>query len=185
MLIYIHGFNSSSRSSKGQQLRKYFQSIGQAADLVCPDLPHRPAAAMTLLESLISGQDPETIKLVGSSLGGWYATVLAERLGVRAALVNPAVRPHLTLVAALGEQTNFSTGERYLFTETHLQELAALDLSQIQHPERLLVLLETGDEVLDYRVAQAYYGACRQVIVPGGDHGFRSFAEHIPEIMRF
>ena len=166
-------------------LGQYFQQIGRPDEFKCPDLPHRPAAAMGMLESLLEGHAPEAVKLVGSSLGGWYATVLAERLGVRAVLVNPAVHPAGLLASAVGEHTHYSTGERYQFTAMHVQELADMELTAITHPERLMVLLETGDEVLDYRTAQTFYRSCRQVVVQGGNHSFNSFAAHIPEIIAF
>ncbi len=185
MLVYIHGFNSSGRSAKGRMLVDYFAAADRLGEVWCPDLPHRPAQAMAMLEERLAHHAPADIRLVGSSLGGFYATVLAERMGVRAALVNPAVHPARLLEAALGEQQNYHSGERYAFTRDHLRELAALEPSPLQHPERLLLLVETGDEVLDYREALAYYDACRQIVVPGGDHGFRSFARYIPEIMTF
>ncbi len=185
MLVYLHGFNSSSQSAKGRLLTAHFVEAGRVEALWCPDLPDRPARAIAMVEAFIAGHDPEDICLVGSSLGGFYATVLAERTGVRAVLVNPAVRPHRLLGPALGKQTNFHTGKCYLFTQDHLQELAAMVPETLGRPERLLLMVETGDEVLDYRDAVAYYSACRQIVVPGGDHGFQSFARYIPEILSF
>ncbi len=185
VLIYLHGFNSSSRSRKAQQLRAWFDDQGRSGDLLCPDLPHRPATAIAMIETLLANHAPEKVTVVGSSLGGWYATVLSARLGVRAVLINPAVRPHLLMQSALGMQIHYRTGEQYEFTPRHLQELADLDLPSVVQPERMLLLVETGDEALDYLDALAYYGGCRQIVVPGGDHGFRSFAEYIPEIVAF
>lgn len=183
MLIYVHGFNSGSASSKARELQGYFTRLGQPQAFLCPDLPHRPAQAIELLSDLL--QKHHDAKLVGSSLGGFYATWLAERFGVKAALVNPAVHAHLLLAGEIGEHKNYSSGEIYQFTQQHLDELAALDLPQVKHPENLLLLVETGDEVLDYRDAVAYYADSRQIVVPGGDHGFQSFTQYIPTILAF
>ena len=183
MLIYVHGFNSGSASSKARQLQVYFASIGQPQEYLCPDLPHHPAQAIALLSELI--QKHNEVKLVGSSLGGFYATWLADKFGIKAVLVNPAVHAHLLLAGELGEQKNYSSGEIYQFTQQHLDELAALDLPQVKHPQNLLLMVETGDEVLDYRDAVAYYADSRQIVEPGGDHGFRSFTQYIPTILSF
>lgn len=189
VLIYLHGFNSSSRSVKAQQLRQHFQQAGRESEFLCPDLPHRPAQAIQLLDDmldeLLAQHDQQEVLLMGSSLGGWYATVLAERHNVRAVLLNPAVRPHRLLEVALGEQTNYSNGQRYTFTREHLDELVALDLTALQHPERLLVLLETGDQTLDYREAERFYAASRRIIEPGGNHACQSFLTHLPTLLSF
>lgn len=140
---------------------------------------------MSLLTQLIQQHAPNTVKLVGSSLGGWYATVLAERYAVRSILINPAVRPHRLLSAAVGEHINYSTGERYQFTTTHVKELVDLDLTTLQHPERIKVFVETGDELLDYHEALTFYRDTHPVVIQGGNHGFVSFITHIPEIMAF
>jgi predicted esterase YcpF (UPF0227 family) len=114
-----------------------------------------------------------------------YATYLAEKHGWKAVLVNPAVHVHELLRVALGEQTNWYTGEKWVLTEAHLAELAALDVARITQPERYLLLLQTGDEVLDYRTAQAYYTGARQIVEPGGDHGFAGFERHFQTILDF
>ena len=170
MLIYIHGLNSSSRSSKAGLLRERMTALGRAADYACPDLPHRPQRAFEMLEALITGgRGP--VALVGSSLGGYYATCLAERHGVRAVLVNPAVQPYEGLRALLGPQQNFHTGERYELTQAHLDELADMEVATITRPERYLLMVQTGDEVLDYRQAVERYRGCRQRVIEGGDLG--------------
>ncbi|MHB1676444.1 MAG: YqiA/YcfP family alpha/beta fold hydrolase [Sulfuriferula sp.] len=187
MLIYVHGFNSSQASTKAKQIQAYFTHIGNPDAVVCPSLPHRPAQAIDLLTGLIRKhmQAHETVKLVGSSLGGFYATWLAQQFGVRAVLINPAVHAPRLLASALGDHTNYSSGEVYRFTQQHLAELAELDLPVINDPENLLLMVETGDEALDYTAAVAYYAGSRQVIVPGGNHGFSSFVQHIPTILAF
>ena len=185
MLIYVHGFNSSGRSSKAGQLGDWLARHARDETFLAPDLPHRPVEALALLDSIITSQPTEQVRLVGSSLGGFYATVLSERLGVKSALINPAVHPHILLEAALGPQKFWHSSQTYEFTRQHLAELAAAEPTALQHPERLFLLVETGDEVLDYRDAVAYYSGCRQKVIEGGDHSFRSFAGVIPDILAF
>jgi predicted esterase YcpF (UPF0227 family) len=127
--------------------------------------------------------EPDTC-LVGSSLGGFYATWLAEKHGLKAVLINPAIEPQVGLRAYLGPQQNLYTGERYVLTEAHLQEWQAIRVPRIT-PSRYLLLVETGDEVLDYRKAVDRYGGCEQVVVQGGDHSLQSFPQHLPRLLRF
>jgi predicted esterase YcpF (UPF0227 family) len=185
MILYIHGFNSSSGSSKARQLLAWLSVQGRGNEFVCPDLPHQPAKAVALLEEILAGsRDP--VRLIGSSLGGFYAMVLAARhSSVKAALLNPAVHPQLLLRDALGPNRNYYTEETYDFTESHLDELGSLDLPAPAHSANLLLLVETGDSVLDYRDAVNYYRECHQMIFQGGDHGFTRFADVLPFIDRF
>jgi hypothetical protein len=185
MLIYIHGFNSSSQSGKARELQAYLAERGLAGDYVCPDLPHRPSEAIALLEKLIA-QSKTPVKLMGSSLGGFYATWLAERHGLKAVQINPCVACDEKLADEVGRtQKSWHSGETYAFTAQHLAELQALKVPAITKPERYLLLVETGDEVLDYREAVAYFAGARQVVLEGGDHGFSHFAEYIPTILEF
>ena len=122
------------------------------------------------------------LTFVGSSLGGFYATVMAERLGCRAALLNPAVHPHTHFARYLGPQKNLYTGEAFELTQAHIDDLRAMDPASITRPERYWLFVETGDEVLDYREAVAYYEGALHTVVRGGDHSLTSFPEVIPEI---
>jgi len=184
VIIYLHGFNSSPRSGKAQQLKRYLDERGKAGEFVCPQLSHRPDLAVAAVEAEISRQPEKKITLVGSSLGGFYATWLAEKHGLRAVLINPAVDPHVGLRAYLGPQQAFHGGESYELTEEHLQQWKEFFVTRV-HPERYLLLVETGDEVLDYRAAVRKYKGAKQVVVQGGDHSLASFPEQIPLIMEF
>jgi predicted esterase YcpF (UPF0227 family) len=126
----------------------------------------------------------ERIGLVGSSLGGFYATYLSEKHGCPAVLINPAIDPQVGLRAYLGPQTNLYTGERYDFSAEHLRELEGLWRERVT-PERYLLLVETGDEVLDYRKAVARYAGARQIVIAGGDHSLKSFPAHLERILAF
>ena len=184
VLIYIHGFNSSALSYKAGLLREHMIRLGHAAQYACPELSHRPAQAMAQLRDLLAPHDARTVTLVGSSLGGYYATWLVENLGARAVLVNPAVRPYDLLAAQVGPQKNLYTGAEYEFTAAHLAELRALETERIT-PAGYLLVTATGDEVLDYRDGVRRYAGCEQIVVAGGDHGFRGFADYLDPVIAF
>jgi hypothetical protein len=184
MIVYLHGFNSSPASGKARQLREHMASLGRAADYVCPALPNSPREAIAHVEAEL-GQRRGPVTLVGSSLGGFYATHLAEKHGWKAVLVNPAIHAHKLLRSALGPQTHWHSGEKWELTEAHLDELAAMDRDAITQPQRYLLLAQTGDEVLDYRDAVAYYAGATQIIEEGGDHGFAGFERHFQTILDF
>ena len=185
MIVYLHGFNSSPASGKAKQLGEYMAGIGRLADYYCPALPNSPREAIAKVESTLARNGAGAVTLVGSSLGGFYATHLAEKHGWKAVLVNPAVHAHKLLRDALGPQTNWHTAEKWELTDVHLAELAALDVERITRPARYLLLAQTGDTVLDYRDAVAYYAGARQIIEEGGDHGFAGFERHFPTILDF
>jgi uncharacterized protein len=184
MLIYLHGFNSSPRSHKALYLRQVLEERGLGDRIACPALAHRPEEALAAAERELAPHRRESVTLVGSSLGGFYATCLAERLGVRAVLINPAIEPHVGLRARLGPQQNLYSGERYELTEEHLSEWRRQHVAEL-HPERYLLLVETGDEVLDYRAAVKRYRGARQVVVQGGDHTLASFPAQVSLILEF
>ena len=186
MLIYIHGFNSSPASHKSRLLQRRMEGIGRGKEFVCPALPDRPAQAIDLLEAELRKPYPAPVTLVGSSLGGYYATYLAEQFSaLRAVLVNPAVRPYAGLQAYLGPQKNLYTGELYELTMQHLEELLALDVDRPARLDRYYLMVTTGDEVLDYREAVRKYPGAKQLIVQGSDHGFADFGDHLDSVLEF
>jgi len=184
MLIYLHGFNSSPASHKAQVLKNYMEGRGLGAHYACPALPDTPGEAVRTIERAIAGRDPRTLTFLGSSLGGYYATWFVEQRGGRAVLVNPAITPHIGLEAYLGTQKNLHTGEPYELTRAHLEGWRALFMERVD-PERYLLLLETGDEVLDWREAARKYEGARAVIRDGGDHSLQAFPQHIERILAF
>jgi predicted esterase YcpF (UPF0227 family) len=181
VIVYLHGFNSSPQSHKAQVLGRYMAEHGMGDAYACPALPPLAGDAIRLVEKLVAGN---TVCYVGSSLGGFYATYLAEKHDARAVLINPAIDPHTGLRAYLGAQKNLHTGEAYELTEAHLKEWERLYVPRIT-PGRYLLLVETGDEVLDYRHAVARYAGAEQRVVPGGDHSLQSFPEHLARILEF
>jgi hypothetical protein len=150
-----------------------------------PALDARPAQAISQVLWQCLGKAPETLTLVGSSLGGFYATVAAERLGCRAVLLNPVVRAHMALASRLGPQENLCTGEKFEFTRAHLDELRALSVAAITRPERYWLIAEKGDELLDWREMAAFFAGGRQTIAEGGSHALDSFAERLEGIAAF
>ncbi|HWH46974.1 MAG TPA: YqiA/YcfP family alpha/beta fold hydrolase [Burkholderiales bacterium] len=185
MIVYIHGFNSSPASHKANQLRERLAELGRGAEFVCPELPHVPKQAMALLEREIARMAAHEVTLVGSSLGGFYATSLTEKTGARSVLVNPAITPQSGLRAYLGHQKNLHSGEEYVLTEEHLAQLADLQVRKPARLDRYLLMHTTGDELLDWRIAIEHFRGCRQVIVQGSDHGFAEFGDYLDLVLEF
>jgi len=184
VIVYLHGFNSSPQSHKAQVLARFMAERGLGAHYACPALPPLAAGAVAAIEALMAPHAGASFCFVGSSLGGYYATYLAQKHDARAVLLNPAIEPHLGLRAYLGEQKNLHTGEPYQLTEAHLREWQALWVPRIT-PSRYLLIVETGDEVLDYHRAVARYQGAEQVVIEGGDHSLQSFPQHLPRILTF
>jgi predicted esterase YcpF (UPF0227 family) len=181
VIVYLHGFNSSPLSHKAQLLKRYMAERGLGQEFACPVLPPRPREAVREAERAMKR---DATCFVGSSLGGFYATHLVEKHGVRAVLINPAIEPHVGLRGYLGPQKNLHTGEPYELTEEHLREWHELYAPSVT-PGRYLLIVETGDEVLDYRQALARYAGAESIVIHGGDHSLASFPEHLPRILRF
>jgi len=184
VIVYLHGFNSSPQSHKAQVLSRFMAERGLGAYCACPALPPLALEAISAVEALMARHPGARFCFVGSSLGGYYATYLAEKHGAKAVLLNPAVDPHVGLRVYLGEQKNLHTGEPYPLTEAHLREWQALWAPRIT-PARYLLIVETGDEVLDYRRAVSRYQGAEQAVIAGGDHSLRSFPQHLPRIVAF
>ena len=182
-ILYIHGFNSAPESKKATQLTSVMQRMGLGDQLRVPALHHHPREAIAQLQAAIS--ELERPLLVGSSLGGYYATWLAEQHGLKALLVNPAVSPHRKFDGYLGTQTNHYSGQTWELTLDHVHALADLEVPAPEDPQRYQVWLQTGDETLDYRYAEQYYAACTLRIEAGGDHSYQGFAQQLPDLLNF
>ncbi len=183
--LYLHGFLSSPASLKAQQLVSYYQQHLPHDGLSVPELPFEPERAIELARRELKRMQAEyhQVYLIGSSLGGFYATHLAETEGVPAVLVNPAVRPFDLFEHYLGPNTHYYSGEVHELTLEHIAQLQTLDCSQISHPKRLLLLLQTADETLDYRQAAQLYRDCASWLEGGGNHSFERFIERMPMIL--
>lgn len=183
-LLYLHGFLSGPASRKAQDLHERMKQRGLGEAFVCPQLPVSPKAAIALAESLLA---PGTT-VVGSSLGGYYATWLCERhpdLVRGAALVNPAVLAHISLERYLGPQKNLYTGEEFDFTREHIAEMRALEVPAPARDASYWLLVEEGDEILDYRQAVAKYPRSRQTVLAGGNHTFSRWGDYLDAVIDF
>ena len=185
VLLSLHGFHSSPESLKARQLDEYIKAYHPEIIFVCPQLPCIPDKMWQLIESIFEQYQGSTIGVVGSSLGGYLATKVAEVYKNRVILVNPAVSPYQLLQIYAGDQVHACTGENYQIDNHYMAHLKALDIENISSPEDVWVLLQQDDEVLDYRQALAKYQGCKMTCEAGGDHSFIGFERFIPDIIRF
>jgi len=185
MILYLHGFRSSPKSFKAQVVGRKMAELGRAHELICPQLPASPQEAMALAMTLVGRFPPEELAIVGSSLGGYYATWLAERLGCRAVLLNPAIVPLKDLDKHVGVTTEYHSDKPFEFKREYIDQLRALKVERITRPERYFLIAATGDEVLDYRDMVAHYAGARQHVIDGSDHAIPEFAQYVDEVLAF
>lgn len=185
-LLYLHGFNSSPQSFKSQALLGFMQAQGISDRLISPQIPCIPLQAANFLDHLVMQERKHSrIVFAGSSLGGYYATWLAEKYSEKAVLVNPSVKPYETLEAYLGENRFYHSDQVWQFDQSHIEQLRELDTPTLADPSRYMVLLQTGDETLDYREAAEKYAACKLIVEQGGDHSFQGFDRYIDALLEF
>lgn len=185
MILYLHGFRSSPKSFKARVVQQALTDAGRASELICPQLPASPKEAMALCLLLAERFAPDKLSIIGSSLGGFYATWLAERLGVPAVLLNPSVNPLKNLEHHVGVTTAWHSDEPFEFRREYIDELAALKVEKITRPERYFLIAATGDEVLDYRDMVAHYAGARQHVIEGSDHAISEFPQYVDEVLAF
>jgi predicted esterase YcpF (UPF0227 family) len=184
-LAYLHGFRSSPQSTKARKVAAWVGAHAPQLHWWCPQLPASPREAMALVCAEIDRWPRQAIAVIGSSLGGFYATAVAERHGCRAVLLNPAVDPARDLACHIGETTAWhDPNERLFFRAEYIDELRALAAAPTR-PERYLAIVAKGDEVLDWREMAARYAGARIELLEGGDHALSDFDAHLPGVMRF
>lgn len=185
-LLYLHGFRSSPRSTKARRVGAWVAEHRPDVVWWCPELALSPAAAMSDVSAGIADWPRATMAVVGSSLGGFYATSVAERCGCRAVLLNPAVDPARDLVAAVGPLTAWHSDEALDFRPEYLAELrAAAPPATLTELERYFAVIAKGDEVLSWREMSARYAGCRIRLIEGSDHALADFDRHLPEVLAF
>ncbi len=185
-LLYLHGFRSSPQSAKARRMAAWVQANRPDLHWWCPQLPPSPREAMAMLAETLAAWPAQRMAVIGSSLGGFYATAVAERCGCPAVLLNPAVDPARDLAKYIGEQTAFhDPAERFFFRAEFVDELRAITPAAITRPERYLAVIAKGDEVLDWREMSARYAGCRIKLLDGGDHALSDFDAHLPDILHF
>jgi len=185
-LLYLHGFRSSPQSFKAQRMARAVAALPQSPHWWCPQLPPSPALAMALLRQGMTDWPQDRMAVVGSSLGGFYAHVLARQTGCPVVLLNPAVHPARDLADYIGEHPAWhDPGQRIHFDASFIGELRALEATPALHTPPTLAVIAKGDEVLDWREMQAAYGQDRVRLIEGSDHAISDFDTFLPEILGF
>ncbi len=185
-LLYLHGFRSSPKSAKAQLMRAWMQAQRPDVHWWCPQLPPSPKQALALVDQQLASWPVEHMAVVGSSLGGFYATVVAERTGCPAVLLNPAIDPSRDLAGYIGELSSFhDPGDHFDFRAEYVTELRAMTPREITHPERYFAVIAKGDEVLDWREMTARYAGATQRLLEAGDHALSDFDVHLPHVLAF
>ena len=183
-LLYLHGFRSSPASFKARRLHAWLQVHRPDVEWQCPQLPPSPAAACELIRATVKDWPLDGMAVAGSSLGGFYATVLAEAVGCPALLLNPAVDPARDLAAYIGDQTHYHRPEEHFYFEPrYVDELRALTPPAISRPERYAAVIAKGDELLDWREMCARYAGARIRLLEGSDHALSDFDDHLPWVV--
>jgi len=183
-LLYLHGFRSSPLSFKSRRLHEWLQVHRTDVQWCAPLLPPSPEGAWQLINQATGDWPADEMGVVGSSLGGFYATALAEARGCRALLLNPAVDPARDLAPYVGELGYFHAPEqRFQFRADYLDELRALVVPAITRPERYAALIAKGDEVLDWREMCGRYPGATIRLLEGSDHGLSDFDSHLPWVL--
>ena len=186
MILYLHGFRSSPQSFKARLLGERLATVGRGDAYACPKLPPEPAAAIEMALGLARSVPPDKLCLIGSSLGGYYATWMAEQLGCRAILLNPALRAFEKLAAHVGPQEAFHEGgEPFEFKPAYLEQLRALYVPAISRPARYFLIAAKGDELLDWREMVAAFPNAHHKVLDGSDHGLSDFADYLHEVLEF
>lgn len=183
-IVYLHGFLSGPASSKARDTAAWMEKKGLADHFHCPQWRPVRHHVETQLRQVLDPLRSQPVCIVGSSMGGFYATWAAEEYGARLVLINPAVRPYRFLQDYLGIQHNYLTGEEELIEADFAEELLGMERS-LSEPEKAWLLVQTGDKTLDYRDAVKFYAGCRQTIIEGGNHSFDDYAQLLPHIWDF
>lgn len=183
-LLYLHGFRSSPQSAKARLMAQQVAAHHPDWVWLCPQLPPSPREAMSMVAHATKDWPAHSMAVVGSSLGGFYATWIAEQRACRAVLLNPAVDPARDLEKYIGEQTQFhAPEEHFYFKAEYVQELRDLQCGELNQPQNYLAIIAKGDEVLDWREMHARYQSANVLLLEGGDHAISNFEEHLPAVM--
>ncbi len=184
-LLYLHGFLSSPQSQKAQQAESFYRQLRPGDELLLPSLSAGPAEVVNELRSFVDEHGAGKLILMGSSLGGFYATILSDEYDIPAVLINPAVRPYEFWESHVGEHKNYYTDQIHVVTGAHIHELAALEKAVLKTPENFRVYLQTGDEVLDYQQAVDKYSQRNCVVRENGNHSYENFTAELPSMFDF
>jgi predicted esterase YcpF (UPF0227 family) len=188
LLVYLHGFRSSPRSSKAVMTGEAVKTLitaGNTIDWYCPQLLASPKESMEMVTGYIDRSKTDRIVVIGSSLGGFYANYLAEKYGCKAIALNPAVRAARELAPHVGMMTSYDSDEPFDFRPEYIDELKTLQVESISEPDRYFLIAAKGDELLDWREMREFYQGAQQLILEGSDHGIADYADHLPKVLEF
>jgi uncharacterized protein len=184
-LLYLHGFRSSPQSTKARILAQHMATQHPQVIWWCPQLPPSPRVTAALLLEGTRDWPPDSMAVMGSSLGGFYATWVAQQTGCKAVLLNPAIEPARDLAKYTGEQTCWQNPqETFFFEPGFIDELRALTCA-VTRPERYQVVIAKGDELLDWHESQARYAATQLHLLEGSDHALSNFKTLLPALLAF
>jgi predicted esterase YcpF (UPF0227 family) len=185
-LLYLHGFLSSPASNKARITASTIANRHPSVTWLCPMLAASPKQAMADVLQSIAQWPKASMAVMGSSLGGFYATWLAEQIGCRAVLLNPAVRPARDLRPHLGEHALWHDSSQHFVLEPEfIDELQAMELVHISHPERYFAVIAKGDEVLDWKEMTGHYPGASIKLLPHDDHALSDYEQHLDELIEF
>lgn len=188
LLVYLHGFRSSPRSSKAVMTGEGIKAIStsdQPIEWYCPQLLASPKESMAMVEDRIEHAGADRVVVIGSSLGGFYANYLAEKYACKAIVLNPAVRAARELAPHVGMMTAYDSDEPFDFRPEYIDELKALQVERISNPSRYFLIAAKGDELLDWREMVDFYPGAKQLVLEGSDHGIADYAQHLPRVLDF
>ena len=188
LLVYLHGFRSSPRSSKAVKTGLAVKALSSKENLIewyCPQLHASPKQSMDMVTNYIDQSGADKIVIIGSSLGGFYTNYLAEKYACKAIVLNPAVRAARELAPHVGMLTSYDNDEPFDFRSEYIDELKVLQVEKITSPDRYFLIAAKGDELLDWREMVEFYGGSYQLVLEGSDHGIADYDNHLPKVMEF
>ena len=187
LIIHIHGFLSANDAERVKSLRQHITNHDLPIEVISPQLPNTPKAAIELLETIIAEEQNKgkNIALIGHSMGGYFATYLAAKFNLNAALINPVVRGYEIMCEFFGDCYNPLTDEYFSIAEEDIGFLTTINLEHIPNPTQLLVMQQLGDEITDPNDAIAHYQPCQLIVEPGGCHDFDNFEQHLDKVLQF
>jgi len=188
LLVYLHGFRSSPRSSKAVKTSEAIRALStpdHSIEWYCPQLMASPKASMIMVTKHIDQSKADRIVVIGSSLGGFYANYLGEKYACKAVALNPAVRAARELAPHVGMMTAYDSEEPFDFRPEYINELKALQIERISDPSRYFLIAAKGDELLDWKEMSEFYQGAKQLILEGSDHGIADYSDHLPRVMEF
>ena len=188
LLVYLHGFRSSPRSSKAVMTGEAVKNLAtaeHAIDWYCPQLLASPKESIEMVTAHIDNSGADSIIVIGSSLGGFYANYLAEKYGCKAVALNPAVHAARELAPHVGMMTTYDSNEPFDFRPEYIDELKTLQIERISDANRYFLIAAKGDELLDWKEMSEFYQGAHQLILEGSDHGIADYADHLPRVLEF